>query len=91
MQEVSHLWLDNGRYEYYDKNFNLQFSSSWEINGNEILYLTSFWDGITLVATSSEYGYPNYNYDNVASIDTLGNLGEPIPRGRYAYDEFGIC
>ena len=62
--------MDNGRYEYYDKNFNLQFSIPWEINGNNILHPTSFWDGITLVATSSEYGYPNYNYD---AFDGAGN------------------
>ena len=43
--------MDNGRYEYFDKNFNLQFSIPWEINGNEILRPTSFFDGMTLVAS----------------------------------------
>ena len=62
--------MDNGRYEYYDKNFNLQFSIPWEINGNEILRPNSFFDGITLVSTSIEYGYPTYNYD---AFDGAGN------------------
>ena len=61
---------ERGKYIYYNKNFEQQFSVPMEINGYSVKYPSCFLDGMALVATYSEYGY---GIDYMFAYDGAGN------------------
>lgn len=67
---------DNYKHDYYNRNFEYQFSVPDIIEGNSVKFTTAFIDGITIAATYSEYGYYNswmYAFDGAGN--RIYNLG----------------